>query len=699
MKKFLIVSTVIFIIIVSYIDNVRTNKISFDKTYSTKTINKEIYIAKDNKWEKFNIKGVNLNSVKPGVYPSDNNITEKEYFRWISLIYDMGANCIRVQNLMGQNFYKALEQFNKGKENPIYLMQGIYFDETFLKDGYDPQNIDLKKYFKNNIKLTIDSVHGNPYSYDKPDILQLYSTDVSKYILGYTIGIEFANHDLIYTEIMNERKTYNGKYIYTDKNASSFESYLGQMGDYAAGYELKTYKKRSIISFIGSSAYHVASSKENLNKDSNLTKSSEDTDKAKDYIDVENIKAKRSFKPGIVVSYNVYPSYSQIKEYEYNLEEYFKNINNYHSIPVIISEFGVPSSRVGNDFIKNNKNEKTNEEEQGNSLVEIYRAIKNSKCAGSFIFEFQDSWNRSSWNTKESKILDRSIYWSDAQTYSQSFGLMSFDPGKDESESYPDKSIKEWNKDDIVNRNKELSLSMKNDEKYIYFIVESSGKIDLSKKKLYIDLDITPKSGSKVSSQFDLEFERPVDFIININGKENSRVYVHEYYNEFNFYENKEENQQRPDLIKDKVDVDKFSKIFIEVRKKMYIERLNDFVDKADYETGKLVYGNGNPNNKDYNSSADFYMDKKYIEIRIPWALLNFMDPSTTKIKDDFYEEFKTQPLKIKNINVGLTMKGEDSKIRRLESGSYAFKGWTTPKYHERLKQSYYILKKELNKK
>ena len=236
MKKFLIISTIIFIFLTSHISEFISDKLRSTDSYFTKVIDKDIYITKNNKWEKLYIKGINLTSTRPGAYESENKVTYEEYLSWISLISDMGVNCIRVPNLMGHDFYKALEEFNRDKKEPIYLMQGIYFDETYLQDGYDPQSSNLKSIFKSNIKLIVDSIHGNTYNYDKPDILQSYTTSVSEYVLGYTVGIQFAEDDLIYTEIMNENTSYNGKYIHTDNDSSSFEAYLAQMGDYLANY-------------------------------------------------------------------------------------------------------------------------------------------------------------------------------------------------------------------------------------------------------------------------------------------------------------------------------------------------------------------------------------------------------------------------------------------------------------------------------
>ena len=688
MKRFLAVSIISFFIIVNIISShVVDTKVDEDAPYFAKIEEKDIYIAKNQKWEKINLVGVNLDNTKPGAFPLDNKVTEEEFLRWIKNIYDMGANCIKVPNLMSDKFYSALQTFNENKEEPMYLLQGIYYDETYLKNGYDPQSMDAKTNFSNNVKLIIDSVHGNPFNYDKSDILQYYKSDVSDYIIGYTLGIDFAKHDLIYTEIMNEDNVFRGDYLYTTNDASSFEAYLASVGEYLIDYEYKTYKKQSLVGFVGSASHHIESGQANPVNMSILSQD-EDDDKYKDYVDPENIKSKRNFKTGIYASYNVYPSYSEVKEYEDNIDEYFKKINDYHSMPVIIGEYGIPSSRSSGAI---------NEKEQGEALVSILKSINKANMAGSFVAQFQDAWYASSYNTKDLKILDRSAYWSDAQTYGQSFGLMAFDPGEGQSICYPDDSIDEWNEDDIVNKNSNMSLSMKRDEKYLYFMLKATD--ELKDKEVYIDLDITPKSGTKKSSQYALEFDDDVDFIININGKENSSIKVHEYYNRFNFDKDKSANKARPDLISKTKDMDVFSDINIQIRPKMYNELTEEIEEEVIYETGKLTYGNANPNSDEFNSVSDFYIGNDYVEIRIPWGLLNFTDPSTKQIQDDFYETYHTESIIINNINAGATIKNtKNNETIRLNSGAYNLDGWMKPTYNERLKESYYMLKKELKR-
>lgn len=688
MKKFLVVATLVFILAVGFLGDIVANKITAQNdTYFVKTNNEEIYIAQNKRWKKLDIVGVNLDSIKPGNFPNENDVTEEEYLNWITIIYDMGANCVKVPDIMDEDFYSALETFNKDKKDPIYIIQGIYFDEIDLKNGEDIQNVNLEEKFKNNIELIVDSIHGNPFTSDEVVENQYYKTDISNYLLGYTLGVEFASNDLIYTELMNDRDSYNGKYFYTNKDASSLESYMAKTADYLVKYEYKQYKEQRLIGFIGSSNNYEKLQESNENEENDII----------DYVNPNNIKTKHKLKTGIFASYNLYPSYTSMKEYQNNIEGYLAKLKKMHKMPIIIGEYGVPSSRNSGDFNIDTSKGYINEEEQGKALVDAYRAIKNAKLAGSFIFELQDSWHRTSWNTKESKILDRSPIWSDAQDYSQNFGLVAFDPGKEKSESYPDNSISEWEEKDIIEKNDDISLSMKSDEKYLYFMLKSKNTIDLDKQDIYIDLDITPNSGSTKSSQLNLNFDNPVDFIIDIKDRENAKILVHEYYNYFSFNENKKENQIRPDLISVKSDMDEFSPIYIESSPRMYVKNLDKVVDSVKIETGKLVHGNANPANKDYNSAADFYIGNDYVEIRVPWGLLNFMDPSTKQIMDDIYKYYGAEPMIINKINVGVTVKENESIKTKLESSKFRLKSWIMPEYHQRLKKSYDIIKGELN--
>ncbi|MCM1990223.1 hypothetical protein [Oceanirhabdus seepicola] len=698
MKRFMLINTVIFFLILGVKSGLIRKISNYDTIeYFTKVEGKEILINKNNKWNEIKITGINMNPGKPGAFPGDSFISNEEYLRWFSYIKDMNVNCIRIQNIMPEEFYEALEQFNNEKEEPLYILQGIYFNEVYLKDGYNPQTKDMKKKFKDYIEAVVNIVHGESYNRVNLNLFESYKTNVSKYVIGYTVGIEWQAHDLIYSEIMNDKSPYEGEYFYTSENASSFESFLAEAGDYVAQYEAKNYGEQRLITFVGSSSLHIKKST-SLSNGSTIILEQDEKDNIKSFIDVENIKTTEELKTGIFVSYNIYPSVSTLLMYEGDSGLFFSDINNYHTIPVVISEYGIPSSRLATDFISDTSKGYINETEQAQALVDTYNAIKKSGCAGSIIAEWGDSWFRSAWNTKDRIILDKSAYWSDTQTYSQSFGLMAFEPGNEESVSYPDNSNNEWKEEDILSSKPEVSLSMKSDEKYLYFMVNMKDGFNPLSEDIYIDLDVTPNSGATKSTQYDLQFDGQADFIIHVSDVESSKVLVHEYYNTHNFLEQEKQLQIRPDIINHTSDMDEFSEIMIYTRPKTYVEALGGFVEKQSTETGRLIHGNGNPTISEFNSISDFYIGEDYVEVRIPWALLNFMDPSTKQIHDDYYDTFDITPISIKGIYAGVTVKENNDTINRIDSKLYKWNQWTKPTYHERLKKSYYLLKEELSK-
>ena len=104
-------------------------------------------------------------------------------------------------------------------------------------------------------------------------------------------------------------------------------------------------------------------------------------------------------------------------------------------MPVIISEYGVPSSRGRAQSDRNTGRSQggMSEEEQGKALVQCYKDIMASGCAGSVAFTWQDEWFKRTWNTMAYTDLTKTCYWSDYQTNEQYFGILSFDPGEVES--------------------------------------------------------------------------------------------------------------------------------------------------------------------------------------------------------------------------------------------------------------------------
>ena len=130
------------------------------------------------------------------------------------------------------------------------------------------------------------------------------------------------------------------------------------------------------------------------------------------------------------------------------------------------------------------------------------------------------------------------------------------------------------------------------------------------------------------------------------------------------------------------------SPLFREIYLVLQLES-DEKIGSSRFHTGLLEYGNANPASDDFNSLADFMAGDGYVEIKLPWQLLNFMDPSRMMIHDDYYEHYGVEAIEIDRIYLGLG----DGTESRIELQSKKMKGWGNEvTYHERLKESYYIL-------
>lgn len=686
-----------------------------DIAYHSKAENGFLYLDQGSGFEEFQIKGVNVGFSKPGKYSTENGVSKEEYLRWFGQIQDMGANVIRIYNIGGKEFYDAFYEYNADNPSPLYLIQGVAVDDYLINSIYSAFDKEFYKPLLEDCKDMIDVVHGRYKQNNENGFFPLsYSKDISRWIYAYVLGSEWETNLVVYTDHSGSQKEqYNGKYLYTE-DATNFEIFLAYLGDQVIEYETKKYGTQTLISFNNGTMEDPLAYDEELKK--YFRKSAA--------IDVDHIHSKDGFLAGQFASYNVYPYYPDFYGYQVDLttvagtdvqgentyRRYLQALSDHHNMPVVITEFGVPSSRGILAIEKGNRRNAghLSETGQGESLVSLYEDILAAKCSGGIVSEWQDEWYKSSWNTEASVNLESTAYWSDYQSSEQAFGLLAFDPGKEESICYVDGDNTEWKKQDLVTEENN-PLYMKYDEKFLYFMVTD---FDIEKEALYLPLDITPESGSKEAKNLGITMSDAADFVIEINGKESSRVWVQErydmlsalYYGEIsahNFFSKvfPQKDSSRfvrinmllqEELYYEKTDLESSGSIWDKQLsfQEYDIENPYQYKVRATYETGLMTYGNANPKSEDFNSLADFCAGEDFVEIRIPWQLLNFADPVKMYIHDDYYNNYGIEYIKIDSISAGA-----GNGRNTIEMGEFALKPLGKyPAYHERLKQSYYIL-------
>ena len=652
----------------------------------------------------FDIKGVNLEFGKPGYFSTDGAVTEEEYLRWFRQIQELGANTIRIYTIAPPAFYEAFYQYNVDNPDPLYLIHGARVDDYLINSSHSAFHEKFYKTFLEECKDVVDIIHGRHKRSSENQLLSpYYSRDISPWVYGYILGVEWEGDIVAFTnETESQAEQYEGKYLRTE-NATNFEIFLAAIGDKTIAYETEKYGTQRAVAF----ANWPTTCPLEFSETTKLV--SEKFSK----VDVNNIYATDNFIGGMFASYHVYPYYPEYVLYEKETSDtentylaYLTRLNEHHTLPVVISEFGVPSSRGMASYEQNRELGRDqggiNETKQGEALVSMYKDIKTSGCAGGIVSMWQDEWFKRTWNTIPTVDLNSAVYWNDYQTNEQSFGLLSFDPGKEQSICYVDGDRSDWGEKDIVTEQDGCRLSMKYDVKFVYFLVEKAG-FNISMDTLYIPVDTTAKSGSTRAYNLGLNMSEPADFVLLIDGKDNSRLWVQERYNTATaLYGSQLKWHFNQFISTPKKDSTKFEKILLPLHELDYYFDGNkvDFWDynfnlpgkyytlMQTYETGKLTYGNANPSADDFDSLADFCAGEGFVEIKLPWQLLNFADPSTMRIHDDYYECYGVEYLSIDSIRVGVGDGGDTIQMADFPMEKLG----RTPEYHERLKESYYIL-------
>lgn len=636
--------------------------------------------------KEFEIKGVNLSSSIPGYAGNEYKIDKETYLRWFSLIKGMNANVIRVFTLENPDFYEALYEFNSNNDEPLYLIQGVEIDNYSANSSVDAFDHSILKTMINDCKKMIDVIHGNRIvNYNSKYSSGLYKYDVSKWTLAYILGNNFEPSLIAFTNDMNDDKTsYKGKYLYTREDASPFERVLAEIGDKVLEYETSKYGVQRLIS------YELDSLIDPLHY----------TDEIIDYfnkyaeIELNHILTTDKVLSGLFASYEAYTGYPEyfafsLEKYDDTYYEYVRRLNNHHDIPVVITNVGFSTARgISNlDFSGDYKSGNITEEEQGDYLVNVISTIEKSGCSGVVLYEWADDWNKSSWNTLHSVDVTRTQYWQDVQSSAQGYGILSFDSAR---VKYQDGSISEWNESNLISNNNKYKLFQDYDEKYLYLMVMGGKDVNLLKDKFYIGLDITNKSGSNVPYGIDTSFSRPVDFYIRFDGSFNSEILVHRRYNVLRAIYQEQINKENPYENIPKLNTNIFDSIEL-ITSTQRFNLVNGLYQVEDYatvvNTGKLIFGNNNPNSDNYISNADFYINNNILEIRIPWAIMNFGDPSLGRIHNDYYDNYGVEMFNVNKIYVGV---GYGSvSLKPIELNIWGEK----IKYKERLKPSYEIIK------
>ncbi|MGI5939284.1 MAG: hypothetical protein ACOX8V_01090 [Thermoleophilia bacterium] len=671
--------------------------------YNARIKDDSFQILREGKWESITLKGVNIGMGKPGVFPGEAGITEEEYYRWFEYIGEMNANVIRIYTLHPPGFYNSLLRYNESHDKKLYLMHGVWINEEKLvtsSDAFEKNNL---ADFQSDMKIAVDVIHGNRIVEARPGHASgIYKSDISQYVIAWILGIEWDSYMVNNTnELHSSVGDYDGKYFVT-KGAKPFEYWLAQQMDTIAKYEIEHYNYIRPVSFTNWPTTDILEHPSNFQDREDLVGVDPNIIYTKEEMDLV----------GQFASYHIYPYYPDFLNVEdryinytdhrgekNNYAGYLNHLNSVHRLPILVAEFGIPASRGlthENPFGFNQGF--MSEKDQGKIVSRLFEDIMEEKMLGGLIFTWQDEWFKRTWNTMDYDNPDRRPFWSNAQTNEQQFGLLSFDRHK----IRVDGDIEEWQADPLYYKNQGTmnGLFVDYDERYLYIRLDYSNN---GTGHPVILLDVLPDQGNyHVKDSKNFKFSNGVDFIITLDKKE-PRVVIDQYYDFFTYmYAYHLKMIEKPEF-----DPQKNSGIFSQIHYVLSKEYRSDdgeiLMGFSTHETGKLREGNANPDSEDYDPLADFYINEEGgLELRIPWLLIQSRDPSKKEFIGDVYEDGLEASSIVEKIHIGALYVDDNGDVLdsfpSMENNilraliPYSWDDWDTPKYKERLKQSYYII-------
>lgn len=389
-----------------------------------------LQVREGDSFEPIFVKGINLGVGVPGTLAGQLAASRDQYERWLNRMRQIGFNAVRIYTLHDPRFYEVLLEHNRNHpDDPLYLLQGVWL-------GVDDSSADLferSEAFDDNIREIVDCIHGacsieSRYGEAFGD----FEADVSRWTLGLILGREFTPSEVQETNAArDDLESFDGE-MFGVEQGDPIEVWFAERLEEAAAYEKSTYGVERPLSI---------ASWPTLDPLDHPTESPRYSSEDVADFDLSKIR-ERASRGGLFASYHAYPYYpnfmSEDPEYREYEDEYGPNgylgylhdlNDHYDEMPLLIAEFGVPTSWVNahSGYEGMNHGGHT-EREQGRAAIRMFENQLAAETAGGALFAWLDEWWKPTWITNPRDFpFKRRRLWHNVTAPEQNFGLVAFD--------------------------------------------------------------------------------------------------------------------------------------------------------------------------------------------------------------------------------------------------------------------------------
>jgi hypothetical protein len=313
--------------------------------------------------------------------------------------------------------------------------------------------------------------------------------------------------------------------------------------------------------------------------------------------------------------------------------------------------------------------------------------------------------------------------WHNRLTNEENFGVIASEAGEGEEETiHIDGEPEDWQRrsngtglfDRLYDRAlgraygvqrqeyEDFDLSVSHDETYLYLMLDKrEGDWDLATDNVNVGFGTLTGGSASAKPAPGLSFPGGgVQFLLQMKGEENSRMLVNSGYDQHTWlYADRLNMIPAPTTSKDPAAGD-FLPWKLALSREIFLPQTRQRVPFEEIEVGVMRKGISDPESPEFYSLSDWYAEGDVLEVRIPWMLLGFTDPSSLKVWDYPYEtsaeKDKLEAAAVDGLRVYPSAGDEAGRIEPL---GYIWDGWEDPNFYERKKKGFDILKEAYSDK
>ena len=632
------------------------------------------------------IAGVNLGSTVPGYSPGEQAISREDFRRWFPQMVDLGLRAVRVYTIMPPEFYEELLAHNQARpDRPLYLLQGIWMPENEFLDTEDLFHPSVRLGFREEITTAVGVVHGDIDLPGNPGhAWGRYEADLSPWLLGWAIGVELDPVAVRNSDRANETQPrYVGEYFGSAVEASPTESWLAEMLDLVASLEVERGVTNPLTFVNWPTTDPLAHPDE--------------PDEVEDLVgvDANNISPTDRWPGGFFASYHAYPYYPDFQRYEKGIADfqyqgradpyagYLTALRRHHeSMPVVVTEFGVPSGMAHAHFGPLGRNQ-GGHSEQGQMEInaELLGIIDSVGASGAFVFEWVDEWFKFTWNTIDLEVPGgRRSLWMSPWTNEAHFGLVAVEPGLRPT-FLIDGEDGEWldHGSQVILENegaiREVRAAI--DEGYLYLLLTTDQADLLKTSTVTIGFDVINGGNSGLPNLPGIAPES--DYALTLDG-DTGTMWTRGSNDPFLMKFGIAQDYVGADSSQVAEESGHWSLQRLIANRPVTIPSTGEILPAEVVEVGIMLAGTTDPADPEFDSRVTWRASGQVIELRLPFPAIGFSDPSSLLA----YRVATDGSVTTEAVDrIGITVvAGNDSFV----TDGYGWEAWQLPTWHERLK-------------